>query len=465
MPTEIKILTEKKRQTFDGFGVSGAWWAQDVGGWDEPDPDSGLPKRERVAQLLFDKEQGIGVGAYRYNLGGGSMQSGRGKFSNHSRRAESFDAGDIGKSEYDWSRDENAVWMMNAAVRYGADEVVLFVNSPPERLTRNHKSHLDKPLRTNLPKKNDLPFAKYCLDVAEHFVEQGVPVKYISPVNEPVWVWTGGQEGCHYRPGQVRALMRVFAAELEKRPKLRGVRLAGAENGDLRWFNKTYCRVMLGDEIVRRNVDSVDTHSYFITPPRLKPFIGNRLAYMRRYKKWMDKHYPGVKLKVSEWTHMKGGRDYGMDSALEQAKIMLEDITVLDAAAWQLWIAVSNVDFCDGLIYQFDEDRTFKLTKRYYAFGNYSKFVEKGSVRVETECGDAELKTLAFVGGDKTVVVVINPTDAEKTVCFGGGSAVTYVTDDREDLAERAVDLSCVRISGRSVNTVVMRNSESGMRN
>ncbi|MCL2509079.1 MAG: hypothetical protein FWF05_07885 [Oscillospiraceae bacterium] len=456
MAANITIKKDKKHQTFEGFGVSGAWWAQDIGGWEETDPESGMPKRERIAQLLFDKSEGIGVGAYRYNLGGGSMQSGRGTFSPNCRRAESFDVSD---TEYDWSRDKNAVWTMNAAVRYGADEVILFVNSPPERLTKNNKSHLDKPLRTNLAEENYLPFAKYCLDVAEHFVKQGVPVKYISPVNEPVWVWTGGQEGCHYRPRQVRGVMRVFAGELEKRPVLKGVRLSGAENGDLRWFNKTYCRMLLDDELVRRNIDSIDTHSYYLMPlkiMRLVPFLSNRIGSMKRYKKWMDKRYPGVSLKTTEWTHMKGGRDYGMDSALEQARVMLEDITVMDAAAWQLWIAVSNVDYCDGLIYQFDEDRTFKMTKRYYAFGNYSKFVESGSVRVETDCDDGELKTLAFVKGDRTALIVINATDKEKTVRLAdGGKAVMYVTDDNENLTEREVELSAVRISGRSVNTLI----------
>ena len=39
--------------------MSGAWWAQVIGGWDEIDEESGLPKRERISQLLFDKEKGI----------------------------------------------------------------------------------------------------------------------------------------------------------------------------------------------------------------------------------------------------------------------------------------------------------------------------------------------------------------------------------------------------------------------
>lgn len=103
---------------------------------------------------------------------------------------------------YDFDRDKNAVYMMEQSVRDGADEVILFVNSPIERLTENGKTHCDssKVLQSNLKPKNYAAFAKYALDVTEHFVKKGLPIKYLSPVNEPIWVWLGGQEGCHYSP-------------------------------------------------------------------------------------------------------------------------------------------------------------------------------------------------------------------------------------------------------------------------
>ena len=75
---QILIDPQKTYQTIESFGVSGAWWAQEIGGWEEPDEESGLPKRERIAELLFDREKGIGVSCYRYNLGAGSKQSGKG---------------------------------------------------------------------------------------------------------------------------------------------------------------------------------------------------------------------------------------------------------------------------------------------------------------------------------------------------------------------------------------------------
>ena len=98
---KIHIDRQKQFQTFERFGASGAWWAQIVGGWTHTDPQSGLAVRDRISELLYSKEKGIGLGIYRYNIGAGSKSSGKGTYSEPARRTESFynDSG-----EYDWNR-------------------------------------------------------------------------------------------------------------------------------------------------------------------------------------------------------------------------------------------------------------------------------------------------------------------------------------------------------------------------
>lgn len=129
-------------QTFEGFGASGAWWAQAVGGWTNTDPASGMAVRDRISQLLFSREQGIGLRTYRYNIGG--SVSGKGDFPNPLRRAEMFETS---PGRYDFSRDAGAVYMMRGAVRVavhtgdpalkalafvqGENTVVLLINDMP----------------------------------------------------------------------------------------------------------------------------------------------------------------------------------------------------------------------------------------------------------------------------------------------------------------------------------------------
>lgn len=456
---KLFIDENKTHQTFEGFGASGAWWAQEVGSWEHIDEKSGIPARDEIGRLLFDKAYGIGLKTYRYNIGGGSKHSKKGYFSEPLRMTECFET-DAG--EYDWSRDSAAVYMMKSAVKNGADEVIFFVNSPIERLTENGKTHLDKfpPFKENLKSKNYKAFAKYCLDVTEHFLNEGVPVKYISPVNEPFWVWNGGQEGCHYRPKSCRKLFRVFVDEMNKRPALKNVMLSGCENGDIRWFNKSYTRSMLDDRRIRTRLRGIDVHSYCIKMPL--PFFNNRLAFLKRFAKYMKKKYPGVLVVMSEWTHMQGGRDSSMKSALVAASVIYEDISVLDVVSWQHWIAVSEVDYCDGLIYINLPSKTYEITKRYYVTGNFSKYIPEGAKRIEAFSDGENLKTLAFLKDGECVVIIINDSEEEKAVELPGGYVgVKYaVTNESENLFEHAFNGKTVEISKESVTTLILKKRD-----
>ena len=458
----MKITVDKniRYQKMTGFGASAAWWAQYVGKWNSVNEADGRMKKDIISELLFSKEKGIGIDIFRYNLGGGSARSGRGDIPDPARRADSFET----ENGYDFSRDAAAVYMMKKAVEDGAENVIFFVNSPIERLTKNSCAHTSKRafFRTNLSRKNVPAFCKYVLDVTAHFAAEGVPVKYISPVNEPLWIWNGGQEGCHYSPSQVSYVMRVFARNIKNYPALAGVKLSGAENGDIRWFNKSYTRAMLKNREVRELCDGVDVHSYFLHSP-LPAFFNDRQGFLKRYRKYLDRHFPGVPVNISEWTHMRGGKDAGMDSAVEQARVMHEDITLLNASSWQHWIACSMYDYCDGLIYIDNEKEDFELTGRYYAFGNFSKFIKKGAVRIKAECDNADMLVSAYEKDGETVIVVINPGDKAEQLSFENDVKV-YVTDERNGLEGYCFSAGDVfGIAPRSVNTVIM--NEQGKKN
>ncbi len=451
---EIKLDSSNKKGKFEGFGASGAWWAQEVGGWSHIDKDSSMEVRDRISQLLYSKEKGIGLRTYRYNIGAGSLHSGNGDIGNVLRRTESFDAGE---GKYDFTRDANAVYMMKKAAEDGADEIILFVNSPIERLTKNGWSHLGKKqiMRENLDISNYKAFAKYCLDVTEHFVSEGLPVKYLSPINEPIWIWNGGQEGCHYSPSSAGKVMRVIAKEMDKYPSLADVKLSGLESGDIRWFNKSFTRQLMKYEEVRKRIDSVDVHSYFLKAPETGFF--SRIAFLKRYRKWLDRKYPELPVKMSEWCHMQGGRDKTMNSALVMADVIYNDINILNVSSWQHWIAVSEVDYCDGLIYINLSDKTFEMTKRYYVTGNFSKYIPFGAEKIGVCCLDMELKILAFTKDGKTVAVVINDTDKEKTVSFRDFSEKVklVLTDETHDLEETESDSKNIIIPKKSVVTII----------
>ncbi len=228
---KIMLDTATVYQTMEGFGTSSAWWSQYVGGFTKEPYGDGVAARDAIAKLLFDREKGIGLTAYRYNLGAGSVESRTGTFWDNHRRAQCFETE---PGVYDFSKDANAVWFMNRAVELGVKEVTFFCNSPLVRLTDNGLPHMTEGgSKTNLQPENYAAFANYCFDVTEHFIAEGIPVKFLSPVNEPQWDWYNSQEGCHYTPKETRALYLAFLDELEKRPELlKKIRLAGPESGE-----------------------------------------------------------------------------------------------------------------------------------------------------------------------------------------------------------------------------------------
>jgi O-glycosyl hydrolase len=154
---------------------------------------------------------------------------------------------------------------------------------------------------------------------------------------------------------------------------------------------------------------------------------------------------------------MQGGRDKTMNSALVMADVIYNDINILNVSSWQHWIAVSEVDYCDGLIYINLHDKTFEMTKRYYVTGNFSKYIPFGAEKIGVSCDDKELKILAFEKDGKTVVVVINDTDNEKTVSFGGlnEKVKLVLTDEAHDLAEAEADSKNISIPKKSVTTII----------
>ena len=63
--TSINVNLDQKYQTIDNFSASDCWWAHIIGNkWTTANKDS-------VADLLFSTTKGIGLSAWRFNLGGG----------------------------------------------------------------------------------------------------------------------------------------------------------------------------------------------------------------------------------------------------------------------------------------------------------------------------------------------------------------------------------------------------------
>jgi glucuronoarabinoxylan endo-1,4-beta-xylanase len=120
-------------------------------------------------------------------------------------------------------------------------------------------------------------------------------------------------------------------------------------------------------------------------------------------------------------------------------------LTVGDANAW-LWWWYNGTSTNEGL-YNNGTD-----TKRHYTFGNFTKFIRPGYVRVEvTGNSDANLLLSAYRGSDGTVVIVaINKgtTSASVPISITGGTAPTSLTPWVTSASDNLASKTAVSVSG-----------------
>lgn len=387
----ISINPNATHQTLEGFGTSGCWWSQDVGTWDES-------VREQISQWFFDREKGIGLTIYRFNVGAGGLNEAPDPW----RRVETFATEDGG---FDWSRDTGSVDMLRRAVAHGADNVVFFANSPPGSMLKNGRTTGDDEGGANLSEGKEDEFAAWLVDVALHFREEGIPVRYISPINEPQWNWklSNGQEGCHYAPNQVMTVAKALLKELDARGE--GMQASLAESGKM-WdaaYTLGIYTMMATDPETKGRFPHFSVHAYW-SSEQDKRLLASKLEEIGN----------PLPLWQSEWCQMESGRDTGMGPALVLARCVHEDLTILDCTSWQTWIGVTRYDYRDGLIEVDPSTKTASAMKRLWALGNWSRFVRPGAVRIEAESPSEGLLLDAWRGTDgRITLVAANETDAE----------------------------------------------------
>lgn len=444
-----------EEQEITGWGASAAWWAQ-IAGDNE--------NAEEYAKLFYS-EEGLGLNIYRYNVGAGEKDNPNSRLDMNSwRPTESFLVynEETDEYEYDWSKDAAAQRMLDLSLSYGCiDTVVLFANSPHYSMTVSGQASGGlEPAQSNLRKDCYDDYADYMLDIAEYFIGKGVPVKYISPVNEPQWDWGGdevGQEGCHYEVDEVIELAKVFAAEIKERGL--DVKLSLAESGEIgvhavECLNKIY-----------RNKDIVDvlgTYSYH-------SYWSDNALRKKVYGDYIRAKYPDIHLEMSEWCELPAEHTVDqIEAALLAAHTISQDMALTGCNSWCSWVAVNGSwAFSDGLIGANDDCSEYIIGKRYYAMAHYSKFIPVGSHMVDFDTG---ISSIAYLLDDsidisayKTpdgdyVAVIVNEGKAKKINFDMKDYTMSVYTTDTErnlELTEQTGGAGSITIGEKSISTVV----------
>lgn len=409
----VEVQYDKVCQEMDGWGCSAGWWAQIAGA------EGNEAAADGIMNALYSKD-GLELNIFRYPIGGGESENAETRVANPWRRGESFYYynNETQRYEYDFSRDGANQRILKKALSLGCvDTVVLFSGSPHYSMTKNgHASGSFEEGKSNHAPEKYQEYAEYFLNITEYFLSQNVPVKFISPINEPQWAWSGGwvgQEGCHYEPQEVADLLGAFAREIIKRGI--NVKISGPESGCIDDCERYY-NLIAKDELLMSVMGSFSYHSYW---------ADNNAKLKTQFGQWARKNLK-LRLDMSEWCELPCL--HSIDdaySAVLTARIIAQDVGLSSANSWMSWVGVNQIaigtdgkSYSDGLLAANADCSEWQIAKRYYGLAHFSKFVPVGSKRVgvkQWNFADAlrkyskDVYSTAFITlENKTVIVLTN---------------------------------------------------------
>lgn len=357
---------------FDGWGTSLCWFGNAVGRWSEP-------RRSEIANALFSAE-GLGLTVVRYNIGGGDHPEHR-----HMPWFRQMEGFQDAAGQWRWEADPGQRWMLEAARRRGAQRFEAFSNSPPYWMTRSQcASGAPDGNHDNLKDGAEEAFSVYLATVVKHFrTEQGIRFDTLAPMNEP-WTdyWRAGhnQEGCHFDPASQQWLILTLRRVLD-REGLGDVGIAASEETNYRKAIESWRSF---DEATRACVAQVNAHAYDTAQrTELRDLIAAA----------------GKPLVMSE---VDGSGDHRHDPdsmipALGLARGIIDDLRELRPLRWIFWQAVedweaqraSNANWGLVLADLAGSSERWRLTKKYHALAQFSRFIRPGSTLLASPGADS----------------------------------------------------------------------------
>ncbi|MBW7454777.1 cellulosome protein dockerin type I, partial [Paenibacillus sepulcri] len=441
-----KVTWNTELQKVDGFGGSGAFHkAGSIMRLQEP-------LRTQILDMIFSRESGIGISIVRNMMGDGGTWGSK-EYDGPTETIEP-EKGVFVWDDPQWATkkadfDKYQIWFMNEAKKRGVTTFMTSSWSPPAWMKTNNSvlgTGNGKLKKENYQDYADY-LAEYVLGYKKHF---DLDISYISLANEPNigpaysgTVWTADEMNVFIRD----YLGPTFAAR--KVP----AKIVMPEHVN---FTEAYALPALNDPVTVNYVDVVATHAYGIGT-NVPEFPVSR----EKGKPIWQTEY------MNQGTGLQTFENNTITDALRYANLIgnMFDNTGISAYFWW-WPAANNgADGSDLIRLSNDgsnqalaptENGQYRVFKRYYSFGNYSRFIRPGYVMIGADKNPVDEVMVTAYKDPQTgnfSIVAVNNDSGPQTITFdlqdfpGGVDAVVpYRTSPNENLKK----LGDIAVSGQS---------------
>jgi hypothetical protein len=375
---------------FEGWGTSLCWFGNRIGGSESTS--------EEAAKLLCSQEDGLGLNIIRFNIGGGDDPT-----HDHITRTDSKMPGywgeydeSTGEFDYDFTKDSNQRNVLLKMLSENPDLTLeAFSNSAPYFMTNSGCTSGSEDGGDNLKDDQYENFADYLVTVVENYRDlYGVNFTSIEAMNENGWsISRNGakQEGCSFAWGTSQSKMITALNDALTNHNLQNLILAGCDESSPAEMLKSL-NYMSSEAL--NVLERVDTHTYSTSSEA----------------KLRDKV---VELGKSLWMSEVDGSDTAgsnageMGAALGFAKRIGLDMANLQPSAWIMWQAIGS--YCGkesfagnndpetldqhsmdtngfwGVTYADMDQEKVVLTKKYYGFAQYTKYIHAGDSMIQSD--------------------------------------------------------------------------------
>lgn len=418
----VTVEPDQTHQVVNGFGFSEAFREPVI---------SSLPQAEiqQVGQDLFSATAGAGMSIVRFGLGGAT------------------DPGDPIQGPGDVS---DQVWLGHLAEQFGVRQFYADAWSAPAQFKTNDS--LDNggylcgvPGETCASGDARPGYAAYLAGQAKGFTEAGIPLKAVDFVNEseigPAYasMYMTPAQAANFVPYLGRALQ---AAHLPTKVACCDAEgwLDAPATGTTPAFDggQAFTKAVLSNPAAARYVSVITSHGY--TSPPSVPLTSARPVWE---SEWAD-FGPWD----PAWDDGTSGDGFTWADDIQNA------LTQGDVSAFFYWWGASASTANSGLIQV--QGSAINLSKRYWAFAAFGRFIRPGAVRLGASSTASGLEVSAFRNADGSrVAEILNTGSAGQPVSLrglGNGHATAYVTNEANSVTPVTGPLT---VPARSLLTVV----------
>jgi O-glycosyl hydrolase len=398
-------------QPIDGFGFAEAFREPVI---------TALPAsaQQRLGALLFSPRTGAGMSIVRFGLGGPTDPA-----------DHISGPGDVA----------DQVWLGKLAEQFGVSQFYADAWSAPAHMKTN--GSIDNGgFLCDVPgvkcKAGDFraAYASYLTAQAKGFAEHGIPLEAVGFVNEP-------EIGPSYAsmlmiPAQAASFVPFLGRALAAAHLPAKVACCDTEGWD---DAEAYTQAVLGDPAAARYIGLITSHGYSSAPT--VPLTSARHVW------------------ETEWADF-GRFDPAWDDGangdgLTWAQYIQTALTKADVNAFFYWWGAFGGKDNSGLIRL--KGSTITLSKRYWAFAAFGRYIRPGAVRVGATSSVGALDVSAFRNRDGSQVIeILNTGTTAAPISLKGlpaGHLSAYLTGDSEALTPLSGPLTA---PARSLLTVVI---------